>query len=199
MTITYTLGHSLYINVTNKCTNTCDFCVRNNGSGIGSADSLWLDREPTKEEIFEDISKRKLSEFKEIVFCGYGEPLIRLYDVLWVCKKVKEITDIPIRVDTNGQANLIFKENVTEGFKGLIDTISISLNAKNAEDYDKMCHSTFGEDAFYSIIKFAQDCKKYVNEILFTVVSTLPKDDIEQCRKIAEEIGVKFRIREYIK
>lgn len=198
MTITYTIGNSLYINITNACTNDCDFCIRNNSQSVGSANSLWLEREPTKEEIWFDINKRNFLNFKEIVFCGFGEPLIRLDELLWVCENIKKHSNIPIRANTNGHGNLIFGKNITHKFKGLIDVISISLNAKNAEDYNNICHPIYGEKAYESILEFAKQCKKYVKEVIFTVVDTLPKDDIEICRNIADEIGVKFRVRHFI-
>ncbi len=198
MTITYTIENSLYINITNRCTNSCDFCIRNNGSGVGSADNLWLETEPTKEEIFEDILKRNLAEFKEIVFCGYGEPLIRLEELLWVSKKVKEKVNIPIRINTNGHGNLIHQKDITPLLKDIIDVISISLNAKNSEEYNKICHPDFEQKTFEGILDFASKCKEFVPNVVLSIVDTLPKEDIEECRKIAECIGVNFRIRELI-
>lgn len=198
MTITYTIENSLYINITNRCTNSCDFCIRNNGAGVGSADNLWLETEPSKEEILDDILKRDLSLFKEIVFCGYGEPLIRLDELLWVSKKVKEISNILIRINTNGHGNLIHNKDITPLFKNIIDVISISLNAKNSEEYNKICHPDFNEKTFDGILDFAAKCKQYVPNVILTIVDTLPKADIEECRKIADNIGVQFRVRELI-
>lgn len=198
MTITYTIGNSLYINITNRCTNNCDFCIRNNEDGVGDANNLWLKREPTKEEIWEDINRRDLSIFKEIVFCGYGEPTLRLFDMLFVCEKIKKAHPINIRINTNGQANLIYKKNITSSFLGLVDSISISLNAKNSEDYINICHPIYGDKTYEAILEFAKECRKYVKEVIFTVVDTMPKEDIEICKNIANEIGINFRVRELI-
>jgi TatD family-associated radical SAM protein len=198
-TITYTLGESLYINVTNRCTNRCSFCVRDNTSGIAPDLDLWLDREPTVEEIIESIRVRDLSTFKELVFCGYGEPLMRAYDIFDVCKAIKKISDISIRVNTNGQANLFFKNDITQDMEGLIDICSISLNASSADKYNNLCNSDYKLEAFEGIIQFAKSAKKYVPKVVFSVVDVMEKEEIEECRQIALDCGVDFRIREIIK
>ncbi|MBR4950040.1 MAG: TIGR04100 family radical SAM protein [Clostridia bacterium] len=198
MTITYELGTSLYINMTNKCTNDCEFCLRNTTDKVGDAENLWLEREPTFEEIKEDIDKRDLSKYKSVVFCGFGEPIIRLYDLVKTAKYIKSKSDIHIRINTNGHGDLIFKESISSQLEGVIDSVSISLNAKNADEYDKICHPKYGVETFYAIIKFAKECKKYVGEVIFTVVDNMPKEDIDACREIAERTGVSFRVREYI-
>ena len=33
MTITYEVGNSLYLIITKRCSNRCDFCIRQNGDG----------------------------------------------------------------------------------------------------------------------------------------------------------------------
>lgn len=198
MTITYTIGDSLYVNVTNRCTNNCNFCIRQNGDTVGDSDSLWLDKEPSKEEMWQDLSKRNLKEYKEVVFCGYGEPLMRLSEVIYLCKNIKEISDIPIRVNTNGQADLIHGEPTASQLSGLVDIISISLNAQNAENYNEYCKPVFGEDSFYAVTHYALDCKKYILKVILSVVDNISPEEIEECRKIAESLGVDFRVREMI-
>lgn len=194
--IAYKIGDSLYLNITNRCTNKCIFCIRNFAKGVGGYD-LWLEREPTTKEIIEAIKEPE--KYKEIVFCGYGEPLLRLQVVLDVASYIKNnYPGIPIRINTNGLGNLIHGEDITPQFKGLIDVVSISLNADNAEKYDKICRSDYGEEAFYSVIEFARKCKNYVPKVILTVVE-LPEIDIEKCRKIAEELGVGFRVRKFEK
>ena len=109
MTLTYRLGNALYINLTNKCTNACSFCIRLGGDTVGDSGSLWLEREPDKEEVLADIFRRDLSEFQELVFCGYGEPMMRLDDLVWIAAQVKrKAPNLPIRVNTNGQAELFY-------------------------------------------------------------------------------------------
>lgn len=198
MTITYTIGDSLYINVTNRCTNSCTFCIRQNGDTVGDSGSLWLEREPTKDEIWEDIKKRDLSKFKEVVFCGYGEPLMRLNEVVYISKKIKEISAIPVRINTNGHSDLVHGEPTAKMLSGLIDSISISLNAKNAENYNKLCKPVFGEDSFFAVTRFALECKKYIPKVILTVVDIIPADEIEDCRRIAQSLGVEFRVRTMI-
>ena len=137
MTITYTVGDSLYVNTTNRCSNSCEFCVRSHGEELYG--DLWLDREPTKEEILADIEARTLSDYKELVFCGYGEPTERLDDILWVCRKVKENNDVKIRINTNGHSDLINGRDTTPEFKDCFDTVSISLNCADAKSYQAVC------------------------------------------------------------
>ena len=129
MTITYTVGDSLYVNSTNRCSNSCEFCVRSHGEELYG--DLWLDREPTKEEMLADIEKRNLSDYKELVFCGYGEPTERLDDILWVCRELKKKYTIPTRINTNGHADLINKRDTAPEFEGCFDVVSISLNTAN--------------------------------------------------------------------
>ncbi len=199
MTITYELGNSLYVNLTNKCSNDCDFCLRNNHSDVNGEDNLWLDREPDVEEIKEDFLKRDMAKYDSVVFCGFGEPLERFDDVITVGKWLKKTYGIKIRVNTNGQANLIHKRDVTPEMEGVIDSVSISLNTDNKEEYQEICKSIFGEDAFSALLDFGKKATNYVPEVIFSVVDkTITPQQIENCRKIAEDCGVKFRLREYI-
>ncbi len=201
MTITYEYFKSLYVNLTNRCSNKCTFCVRNNHDNVNGQDNLWLDREPTIEEIKEDFLKRDLSKYDSVVFCGYGEPTIRFDEMCEIARWLKEIApNLPIRLNTNGQANLIHNRDVTPQMKDLFDCVSISLNANNAEKYQKLCISDFGgETAFEGLQEFACLAKKYVPNVVFSVVDIMPKDEIEDCRKIAEKCGVEFRVRSFIK
>ena len=112
--------------------------------------------------------------------------------------KVKK-TDSVIRINTNGQANLINGRDVTPELDGAIDIIGISLNASNAKEYQDICKSRYGEESFEALQDFAKRAKDYVKLVVFSVVDkTIPESDIEICRKIAEDCGVKFRLREYI-
>ena len=198
MVITYEVGSGLYVNVTNRCTNACEFCVR--AVADGTYGELWLDTEPTKEQILADILSRDLSAYTEIVFCGYGEPTLRLDDILWVSGEVKKAHGIPIRINTNGHANLIYGCDVTPKLKDVIDCVSVSLNTANAKEYVKVCHPDFGEDAFDSLIDFAIKAKKFVPRVMFSIVrGSIPDEDIEVCKKIANDSGVPLKIREYIK
>ena len=201
MTITYKVGNGLYVNMTNECTNACDFCIRNNGEGAYGSDPLWLEREPTREEVLEDI-KRAFSEeeYSELVFCGYGEPTCRLEDMLWVCRGVRaSLSHVTIRLNTNGQADLICGKDTTPMFAGLIDSVSISLNSADAKKYQDVCHSVYGEEAYTAMLTFAHNVAKYVPDVAFSVVrGFLPEEDIATCQSIADDAGVRLRVREYI-
>ena len=198
MTITYEVENSLYLNITNRCSNNCTFCVRNNSDGVVDGTNLWLEKEPTVDEVFEDIQKREISKYKEFVFCGYGEPMMRTYDLIEICKKLKDQYTIPIRINTNGQANLINEKDITPQLEGWVDSISISMNAKNQQEYQALCLSDFGETAFEGMLDFAAKCKKRVPKVTLSVVDLISKEDIEACRKLAEGMGVKFRVRRYV-
>lgn len=197
MTITYEIDNNLYVNVTNKCPNACDFCVRNVEDAF--AHDLWLEKEPTAEEMIDDIFARDLSKYRELVFCGFGEPLEKIDEVLAVCKAVREKANLRIRINTNGLANKIHQTDVTPRFKSLVDGISISLNAKNAEEYDAICHSSFGLEAYPAILDFTSKCKEYINDVQLSIVDCLPPADIEACKKIAADLGVKLKIRKELK
>ena len=194
MTITYSYGKNLYVNTTNRCDMHCDFCLRQSGDGVGEADSLWLEREPTREEIWEDLQKRDLNAFSELGFCGYGEPTYRLHDILWVCDRVREISSIPIRMDTNGHGNLIWGEDVAPLFRGRFDTVSISLNAQDRETYDRRCEPDY-ENGYEAMLSFAKEIQTYVPHVVLSVVDCIPAEEIEACRKVCEDIGAEYRVR----
>lgn len=200
MTVTYEVEGALYVNITNACTNRCDFCIRNNADGAYGSDSLWLSREPSKKQIVDSILESEPEKYREVVFCGYGEPTARLKVMLEVAKAIKEkYPNIKIRVNTNGQSDLIHGKNTAPMYKDVIDSVSISLNAPTAEGYDTICHSVYGKDAFFAIIEFAKNVKEYVDKVAFSVVGDfLSADDISACRDIAKDIGVDIRVRDYI-
>ncbi len=196
MVITYVIKNNLYVNLTNRCTNRCEFCIRKTDMP-GSYADLRLEREPTLEEIIADVTSHNLNMFTEIVFCGLGEPTCRLYDVLSTCRAIRERCTTPIRINTNGHASLIMKEDTAPAFRGLADCLYISLNAADPDTYDKLCHPKFGEDTFMGVLKFAREAVKYVPKVVLTVVrGTLSDADVERCAKIAADIGVAFRIRD---
>jgi TatD DNase family protein len=191
--ITYTIGNNLYLNITNRCTNKCDFCIRYKTDLFNAKHGLWIKKEPTAKEVIAQIKDPK--KYDEIVFCGYGEPLIRLDAVKEISKWIKD-SGGRVRIDTNGHGNLIHKHNILPELKGLVDSVSISLNAENSATYDMLCHPDFGEASFNAIIDFAKEAKKYIPEVELSVVG-LPGIDISASMKIAEEVGATFRVRPY--
>jgi len=197
MVITYVMNNSLYVNITNLCTNRCEFCIRDNANRSEMSD-LRLEREPTLQEIIADVTSYNLNMFSEIVFCGFGEPTCRLYDMLETCKKIREVSTTPIRVVTNGHASMILTEDTAPAFKGLVDSVSISLNAADSYTYMQLCHPRFGEDAFTGVVRFAREIVKYVPKVVLTAMrGTLPEGDIDRCSQIAQDIGASFRLREH--
>ena len=171
-----TKGITCYVNSTNRCTCSCTFCLRQTKEMIEN-NSLWLKEEPTVDEIIQEFEKYNLNDFKEVVFCGFGEPLIRHDDLMKVAKYLKDITP---------------------EFKGLLDTVSISLNTSNKEDYLKLTRSQYGIDSFDELLDFAKKCKAYVPHVVLTIVdTTIPEKDVEICKQIAQNIGVTLRIRPF--
>lgn len=196
--IAYQLGDSLYLNITNRCTNACTFCIRYKARCFHGQYKLWLDQEPSVEEILKVIGDP--GRFKEIVFCGYGEPLIRLDTVKEVASQLKLRTPhstFRIRVDTNGHANLFYQRNILPELKGLVDFMSVSLNAETGEVYDRLCNSLFGARAYPAVIKFIKESKKYIPEVEASVVNLPESVNLEKTRQIAQELGVDYRVRSY--
>lgn len=200
MTIFYELDNALYVNITNQCPCSCVFCIRNSTDVIRDSESLWfLSHEPTFEEIKEDFKRFDISKYKEIVFCGYGEPTERLKTLIKTASFLKEETNLPIRLNTNGLGELINKgEKITPLLKGLFDTVSISLNAPNSKRFVQVTNSAFGEKSFDALLSFAKDAKEVFPEVVFTVVDVISEDEIEACQSLADEMGIKLRVRNYV-
>lgn len=198
MTITYPVKTGIYVNITNRCPCSCTFCLRQNGDGVYGSDSLWLDREPTVDEICASIDTWDLSRYSEVVFCGYGEPTERLPELLQVAAHIKSKSNIPIRINTNGLADLIWKERTAPKLQGLIDTVSVSLNATCKEDYLKLVRPKFGIGSYDAMLRFTQDCADFVPHVVMTVVDVVTtKEEQELCRQICESVHATLRIRPY--
>lgn len=198
MTITYPVNKGLYINMTNRCPCSCTFCLRHNADGVYGSDSLWLDREPTVQEVCDSVDTWDLSHFSEVVFCGYGEPTERLEDLLLVAKHIKAKGNIPIRINTNGLADLIWEKQTAPELKDLVDTVSISLNTPSKEDYLKVVRPKFGAQSYDAMLRFAKDCTANVPNVVMTVVDVVTsQEEQEQCRKICEGIGANLRVRPF--
>ena len=190
----YRYGDNLYINLTNKCCNNCDFCIRNNGDGIGDSGNLWLSREPEASEVISLIES--FADYDEIVFCGYGEPTYKT-EIMVEVATYAHSKGKKTRLNTNGLGNLINGRDIVPELKTAIDVMSISLNSHTKEGYDAVCHSVFGLDAFDEMLNFTKRC---VAEGIETVVSVVAVEgvDIEACRVLASQTGAKLKVREYI-
>ncbi|MBI4844315.1 MAG: YchF/TatD family DNA exonuclease [Nitrospirae bacterium] len=189
--IAYLIRDSLYLNITNRCTNRCGFCVKFHTNCV-KGHNLHLEKEPSVEEIISAIGNPLF--YKEVVFCGLGEPLLRLDAVKEVSKWLKG-KGAKVRVNTNGHGNLIHGRNILPELKGLVDSISISLDAEDKEKYEKICRPQFKE-SFEGLISFIREAKKYIPEVNVTVVR-IPEIDIGKCKKIADDLGVGLRIRSF--
>ncbi len=187
--IVYKIRDNLYLNITNRCTNECSFCIRFHSDYV-KGHNLRLSEEPTEEELKDAIGDP--SQYREVVFCGYGEPLLRIDLVKSVAAWIKQNKG-RVRINTNGHGNLIHGRNILPELKGIVDSISISLDAHDEETYNKICRPSF-KNAFREILSFIKEAGKYIPEVKITVV-TLEGVDVEKCRKIAEDLGVGFRVR----
>ena len=196
MTILYKVHSGLYVNLTNRCSSSCTFCLRQTMDKIGESDVLWLEREPSVEEVIAEFAKFDMSEFTEVVFCGFGEPTERFDALIAVARFVKANYNLPIRINTNGQGDLINGRHIAPEMAGIIDTVSISLNTPNSERYNALVRSQFGEKAYQAMLDFAKEAHEYVpNVVLTTVDTTLTKEEEAACRKICNDLGVTYRIR----
>ncbi|MCH5207853.1 MAG: TIGR04100 family radical SAM protein [Oscillospiraceae bacterium] len=198
MTVFYRFDGKMYINITNGCPCDCVFCIRQNGDSITQNDSLWLEHEPDINEIkaaFEAFDKTGINE---AVFCGYGEPTVRAEMLLKTAEYIKQNSDMKIRLNTNGLVRLIHGGFDISRFKGLIDSVSISLNAPNAKRYNEVTRPSFGERAFDEMLNFAEEMKGLGIETGFTVVDVISEDEISECHKLCEKLGIPLRVRHYV-
>lgn len=192
-----TKGVTCYVNTTNRCPCACTFCLRQTKEMMEN-NSLWLKEEPSKEMIIEEFKKYDLNDFKEIVFCGFGEPMERWDDIKEVIDYIRDTKkDMKIRINTNGLANDIYGRDVTPEYKGRFDTVSISLNAPTKEEFLELTRSKFSISSFDDMLDFAKKCKAYVPNVVLTVVDIIGEEKIEACQKITDEIGVTLRVRPF--
>ena len=194
--IIYTFEGKPYLNLSNQCPCACTFCLRSGREGLGSADSLWHKSDPAWPEIEQALGSFDFSGASEAVFCGFGEPFCALDNLArsaaWLKGKYPALS---LRVNTTGLGDLICGRPSAHALQGLIDTMSISLNAPGAARYQELTNSRFGEAAWPAVLCFARECKKIYPRVIFTVVDVLAPEEIEQCREIAQGMGIPFRVR----
>lgn len=196
--LVYSLENKIYINLTNRCTNDCIFCLRNDKDDV-CGQTLWLDSEDiTADDVINQLKNFELS--KEVVFCGYGEPLLKFEVLRQVATYIKEhYPDIKIRINTNGHANFIYKKNVVPELVGLVDEISVSLNASDSEEYDELSQPKF-DNAYEEVKNFIKCCSVSGIKTDASIVDGYKgrRLDVEKCRAIAKELGAELRVREWI-
>lgn len=193
-TYTYRIGDNLYVNLTNRCSNRCTFCVREQGAEYEGY-SLWLkDGEPTAEQVIREIGDPV--RYHEIVFCGYGEPTYRLAEMLTVCDWVRAHGG-KTRLNTNGHGNLIQGKSIAKELATHLDGINVSLNAPDAEAYSAICKPCFPQ-AFEALLRFAGEVKEAGGNVWFSVVDCIGEEQVNACKALAAKIGVPLRVREMI-
>ncbi len=194
--IIYTYKNQVYANITNKCDCACTFCIRNEKDGIGEADTLWHKVNPTLEEVIKAVDEFDFTDYDEFVFCGYGEPTCEIDILLEVAKYVKEKYKINIRLNTNGLGNLYNNRDIVPDLAKVIDSVSISLNAPDAESYNQVTRPQF-DNAYQAMLDFATACNKVIKKTQLSIVDVLSSEDIEKCQAIADERGIYLRIRKF--
>jgi len=198
MTISYEVGENLYLNLTNRCPCSCTFCIRNHADGAYGSDPLWLEHEPSEEEIKADLGKRELSKYGEIVFCGYGEPTERIETVSAISAWIREVCPgAKLRINTNGLGDLVNGRSIAEELCAAVDTVSVSLNAGTEDEYMKVTRPRF-DNAFAAMQQFTADCVKTGRaEVVMSVVDVIPQEQIDASREIAESLGATLRVRKF--
>ncbi len=191
-TIAYPLRGNCYLNVTSRCTLRCSFCPKFNHVWVIGGANLHLQQEPSTNEVLTAVGEPRT--YNEIVFCGLGEPTLRLYDVLEIAAELRERGARRVRIDTDGLANLVYGRDVTPDFEGLIDALSISLNAQNEKIYDRYCRPALPR-AYAAMLEFADRARDFIPDITLTAIDGLEGVDIAACEGVARRLGVKFRRR----
>lgn len=200
MTISYPYEGNLYVNLTNKCNCHCTFCLRDETGSIYTDNSLWLEREPTVAEAVENIEQELKKDYKQLVFCGFGEPTYRFDDICEIVDQLKKKHNLPpVRINTNGHGNLINQKDITNSLKGRIDILSISLNAPDVVRYTEITRPNEGEIAYQSMLEFATKANSIEGvEVMFTIVNEGDTQSIEKCKLLANQLGITLKIREFI-
>ncbi len=197
MNLFYELEGGLYVNLTNRCNCACRFCIRRGHEGLGDADSLWLDHEPSEREVFDALAGKNLDTYREVVFCGYGEPTLALDLLLSTCRRIKAESRLPVRLNTNGLGTLANGRPVPPLLRGLVDTVSVSLNASTAEAYARVTCPSFGEAAFDAMLRFVRECRTMLPHVTVTAVDVISPQQVRDCQALAGELGVTFRLRHF--
>ena len=189
--ISYRIDNKLYLSITDRCTLECTFCPKTQGDMTVKGYDLTMDHRPSAQEIIAAIDDP--AKYDEVVFCGYGEPTLRLNVLLEVAKNIKQRGG-RVRVNTDGLTNLVHKNDTLPELGKVVDAISISLNAQNEEVYDRHCQPNL-PGSYAAMLKFLKEAPTYIKEVTATAIDGLEGVDIEACERLAKEYGVRFRRR----
>lgn len=196
MSIVYEYGSGLYLNITNRCPCSCIFCVRSKTDALGDADTLWLSGEPSADEVMSELEKRNVPEYREVVFCGYGEPTERFDVLMDLAHRIKDRWGVRIRVDTNGMGSLINGRDIVPELASVVDAVSISLNAPDEASYLEVTRNRFGPGCYQALLDFITESKELIGDVTVSVVSGYISQAQEyRCMEMANEMGVHFRSR----
>jgi len=203
MTLSYEVGNNLYINITNQCSCNCSFCIRKNDDGAYGSDPLWLDHEPSMPEMQNDLNQRDLSKYQELVFCGYGEPTMRLDFACDLAQWLKSThPNICLRLNTNGLADLYSpsqKGSAAQLVSQCFDKVSVSLNGGDSDTYLRVTNpKNHPQNAYHTMLQFAQTCKQNGLDTCFTVVDVISPDEIRLAQEVADTLQIPLHIRNYI-
>lgn len=195
--ILYIYKNKVYLNITNKCPCACTFCIRSKKDAIGNASSLWLNHNPSFEEVKKAIDDFNFDGFDEVIFCGYGEPTNSFDVLVQTAKYLRQKFGIKIRVNTNGLGSLVNERDISKELCDNVDAVSISLNCSNKEDYLETVRPKFGIKSYEEMLDFAKKCKKHTDNVMLSVVDVIGKEEVEKCQKIADDLGIALRVRVY--
>lgn len=195
--ILYTYKDNVYLNITNKCPCACTFCIRSQKNAIGSADNLWLEHNPVFDEVKNAIDNFDFTGYNEVIFCGYGEPTNAFDLLIKVAQYIRSKINIKIRVNTNGLGSLINERDISQELCQNVDAVSISLNCSNEEEYNRVVRPKFGIKSYSAMLDFASKCKKYIDDVKFSVVDVIGEEEISKCQKIADDLGIALRVRKF--
>ena len=192
--IAYRGGDAVYLNLTNRCSCACEFCLREWTEGV-FGENLVLDHEPDIPRVTQAIELAFLEgPADEVVFCGFGEPTMRLDVVLAVTEWLR-LRRIRVRLDTNGHGQLLNPDvDVPAALAAAgMSAVTVSLNAADPEAYDLICRPLFSK-AHRAVIRFAELCLQHGMETTLTAVA-YPDADLPGCEAIAAALGTGFRTR----
>lgn len=195
--IIYIYKNKVYLNITNKCPCACTFCIRSKKDAIGNASSLWLNHNPSFEEVKQAIDNFDFNGFDEAIFCGYGEPTNSFDVLIHTAKYLRQKFGIKIRVNTNGLGSLVNERDISKELCENVDAVSISLNCSNKEDYLKTVRPKFGIKSYDEMLDFAKKCKSHTDDVMLSVVDVIGKDEVAKCQKIADDLEIALRVRIY--
>ena len=195
--ILYTYKNNVYVNLTNHCSCNCTFCIRQHKNEVNGQNDMWHETEPTIIQVKNAIDAFDFDGYEELIYCGYGEPTCALEALIESAKYFREKHTQRIRVNTNGLGRLYYGRDILPELNQVVDAYSISLNAPTSERYKELVRPSF-KNAFPAVLDFARDSKDAGKEVQFSVVNVISEEEIKQCSKLADKMGIHLKVREYV-